>query len=111
MTDELRRFRLDGQVAIVGGGSGGIGIRTCAALAGAGADVAIVGRSAERLGEACAAVERTGRHALVLAADMASREQADRAVEQAIEVFGRLDVVVNGIGGGEIGRASCRERV
>lgn len=100
MTDELRRFRLDGQVAIVGGGSGGIGVRTCAALAGAGADVVIVGRSAERLDEACGAVERSGRSALAIAADMASRDQADRAVEQAIEVFGHVDVVVNGIGGG-----------
>jgi NAD(P)-dependent dehydrogenase (short-subunit alcohol dehydrogenase family) len=100
MTDELQRFRLDGRVAIVGGGSGGIGVRTCAALAGVGADVAIVGRSAARLDEARAAVEKSGRSALVIAADMASREQADRAVEQTIDAFGHVDVVVNAIGGG-----------
>ena len=98
--DELQRFRLDGQAAIVGGGSGGIGVRTCAALAGVGADVAIVGRAAARLEEARMAVEKSGRSALVIAADMTSREQADRAVEQTIDAFGRLDVVVNSIGGG-----------
>jgi gluconate 5-dehydrogenase len=100
VTDELQRFRLDGQAAIVGGGSGGIGVRTCAALAGVGADVAIVGRDAARLEEARLAVAKAGRRALVIAADMTSREQADRAVEQAIEAFGRVDVAVNSIGGG-----------
>ena len=53
--DELARFRLDGRVALVAGGSGGIGVRICAALAGVGARVAVVGRSAERLEEARAA--------------------------------------------------------
>src|SRR6516165_9875323 len=60
MTDELERFRLDGRVAIVGGGSGGIGVRTCAALAGIGANVAIIGRSAARLDAAQRVVEKTG---------------------------------------------------
>ena len=100
MTDELQRFRLDGQVAIVGGGSGGIGVRTCAALAGVGADVAIVGRATARLDEARMAVEKSGRNALVIAADVTSGEQAGRAVEQTIDRFGRVDVLVNGIGGG-----------
>ena len=45
--DELARFRLDGRVALVAGGSGGIGVRICAALAGVGARVAVVGRSAD----------------------------------------------------------------
>ncbi len=100
MTSELQRFRLDGRVAIVGGGSGGIGVRTCAALAGVGADVAIVGRSAARLDEARTAVEKSDRSALVIAADMTSREQAERAVQQTIDAFGHVDVVVNSIGGG-----------
>jgi NAD(P)-dependent dehydrogenase (short-subunit alcohol dehydrogenase family) len=100
VTDELKRFRLDGRAAIVGGGSGGIGIRTCAALAGTGANVAIIGRSATGLDEAAKAVAECGRTALVIAADMTSREQADRAVEQTMDAFGRVDVLVNGIGGG-----------
>jgi NAD(P)-dependent dehydrogenase (short-subunit alcohol dehydrogenase family) len=100
MTDELRRFRLDGKVAIVGGGSGGIGVRTCGALAGVGADVAVIGRSAEGLDKARTAVARSGRTALVIAADMTSREEADRAVDETVGAFGRVDVVVNAIGGG-----------
>ena len=100
MTDELQRFRLDGRVAVVGGGSGGIGVRACAALAGVGADVAIIGRSAARLDEARGAVEKSGRNALVIAADMVSREQAERAIKQTIDAFGHVDVVVNAIGGG-----------
>jgi len=100
VSDELSRFRLEGRVAIVGGGSGGIGLRACTALAGVGADVAIIGRSAERLEEARAAVEKAGRRALVLAADMTSRKQADAAVERTGEALGQVSVVVNGIGGG-----------
>ena len=100
MTDELDRFRLDGRVAIVGGGSGGIGIRACEALAGVGSEVAIIGRSAARLNAARKAVEKAGSRAFIIAADMASGEQARRAVEQTIEEFGHVDVVVNAIGGG-----------
>jgi NAD(P)-dependent dehydrogenase (short-subunit alcohol dehydrogenase family) len=100
VTDELRRFRLDGRVAIVGGGSGGIGVRTCAALAAVGADVAIIGRSSKRLEEASWAVRECGRPGLVIAADMTSRQEADRVVDQTVAAFGRLDVVVNAIGGG-----------
>jgi gluconate 5-dehydrogenase len=100
VTDELQRFRLDGHVAIVGGGSGGIGLRTCEALAGVGADVAIVGRDGARLDEARSAVEKTGRKALVIGADMTAQQEADRAVERAMDAFGRIDVVVNAIGGG-----------
>src|SRR5258708_8732940 len=108
MTYELQRFRLDGRVAIVGGGSGGIGVRTCAALAGVGADVAIVARSATRLDEARTAVEKSGRNALVIAADMVSREQAELAIEQTIDTFGHVDVVVNAIGGSAGTPLFCR---
>ena len=100
MKDELQRFRLDGRVAVVGGGSGGIGVRTCGALAAVGADVAIVGRSSARLDEACAAVQASGGRGLVIPADMTSPQDADQVVDQAVETFGRVDVVVNGIGGG-----------
>ena len=98
--DELSRFQLDGRVALVAGGSGGIGIRLCGALAGVGAKVAIVGRSEERLQAASAAVEEAGSEALVLAADATKEEDAERAVEEAARTLGRLDILVNGVGGG-----------
>ena len=46
MSDELERFRLDGRVAVVSGGSGGIGVRLCEALAGVGARLVVIGRDA-----------------------------------------------------------------
>jgi NAD(P)-dependent dehydrogenase (short-subunit alcohol dehydrogenase family) len=98
--DELARFRLDGRAAVVAGGSGGIGVRTCAALAAVGARVAVIGRSPERLDEARAAVADAGSEALVVAGDMASKAEADAAVAQVLDRFGRLDALVNAIGGG-----------
>jgi len=99
-THELQRFTLDDRVAVVAGGSGGVGVRTCGALAAVGARVAIIGRSEERLSEAREAVEKAGGEALVIAADMAHKTEADEAVQRVRETFGRVDVLVNGIGGG-----------
>jgi gluconate 5-dehydrogenase len=98
--DELSRFRLDGRTALVSGGSGGIGVRLCAALAGVGANVAIVGRSEERLQAAREAVEAAAAEALVISADATSEEDADRLVEETVGRFGRLDVLINAVGGG-----------
>ena len=98
--DELSRFRLDGRVALVAGGSGGIGARLCGALAGVGAKVAIVGRSEARLRAAREAVEAAGSEALVLAGDMTQETDADGVVGQAVDTFGRVDALVNAVGGG-----------
>ena len=75
--DELQRFTLADRVAVVAGGSGGVGVRTCGALAAVGAKVAIIGRSEERLAEARKAVENAGGEALVIAGDMADKAAAD----------------------------------
>jgi NAD(P)-dependent dehydrogenase (short-subunit alcohol dehydrogenase family) len=97
---ELRRFTLADRVAVVAGGSGGVGVRTCGALAGVGANVAIIGRSEERLADARKAVENAGGEPLVIAGDMTDKAAADDAVQQAVDTFGRVDILVNGIGGG-----------
>jgi gluconate 5-dehydrogenase len=98
--NELDRFRLDGRVALVAGGSGGIGVRVCGALAGVGANVAIIGRRAEGLEEARQGVEAAGGEALVLEGDMTKEADAERVVGEAVARFGRLDILVNAIGGG-----------
>jgi gluconate 5-dehydrogenase len=98
--DELERFRLDGRVAIVAGGSGGIGLRACAALAGVGAAVAVVGRARERLEQARAAVEDAGGQALVLTGDMTVKADADGVVAETMARFGRVDALLNAVGGG-----------
>jgi gluconate 5-dehydrogenase len=99
-TDELQRFTLRDRVAVVAGGSGGVGVRTCGALAAVGAKVTIIGRSEERLAEARKAVENAGGEALVVIGDMADKSAADDAIAQTLDAFGRVDILVNGIGGG-----------
>jgi NAD(P)-dependent dehydrogenase (short-subunit alcohol dehydrogenase family) len=98
--NELGRFRLDGRVALVAGGSGGIGVRLCGALAGVGAQVGVVGRSQERLAAARAAVEGAGGEALLLPGDMTHEDEAERVVAETVKRFGRLDILINAIGGG-----------
>jgi NAD(P)-dependent dehydrogenase (short-subunit alcohol dehydrogenase family) len=94
---ELDRFRLDGRVAVVSGGSGGIGSRLCAALAGVGARLVVVGRDRDR---AAAALDEAGGDGIAVAADVTSKEQADGAVGAGMQAFGRVDVIVNAVGGG-----------
>ncbi len=104
---ELDRFRLDDRIALVSGGSGGIGVRISAALAAVGARVAVVGRDEGRLQAAREAIEAAGSDALVLAADVTKEADADRVVDETIASFGRLDVLVNArsmIAGGRGGR-------
>lgn len=96
----IDRFRLDDRVAMIPGGSGGIGSELACGLADAGARVVIVGRSRERGGEAAKKVEDVGAKALVAVGDMTKEEDAERVVKETIDEFGRLDIVVNAIGGG-----------
>lgn len=94
------RFRLHDRVAIIPGGSGGIGSELARGMADAGARVVIVGRSAERAAEAAAKVQDVGAKALVAVGDMTKEEDAERVVKETVGELGRLDIVVNAIGGG-----------
>lgn len=96
----LDRFRLDDKVALIPGGSGGIGSELAAGLGAAGARVAIVGRSAEPAQEAAAKVENTGSEALVVTADVTTDEGAQQCVDETLDRFGRVDIVINAVGGG-----------
>jgi NAD(P)-dependent dehydrogenase (short-subunit alcohol dehydrogenase family) len=98
--DELERFRLDGRVAIVAGGSGGIGLRACVALAGVGADVVVIGRDRDRLAAAEREGEAAGAAFLAISGDMTVKADADRAVAETLDRFGRVDILVNAVGGG-----------
>jgi 7-alpha-hydroxysteroid dehydrogenase len=93
-------FRVDGRVAIVTGASRGIGAATALALAGAGADVVVSARNAEDLSALAAKVESdTGKRAVAVPADLNDLDSLDHLVEKAKSEFGRLDVVVNNVGG------------
>jgi NAD(P)-dependent dehydrogenase (short-subunit alcohol dehydrogenase family) len=97
-SDELPRFDVKGQVALVTGAARGIG-RACAlALARSGADVALGLRDAKTGGELAQQIEGMGRRALRLQMDMTKLDEVQAAVETAVAHFGRLDILVNNAG-------------
>ncbi len=88
-------FSLDGRVAVVTGGSSGIGAEMARALALAGARVVLVAQDAARLGEAADRLRAAGGKAAWVGADLADRSEVERAAEQAEAAFGSPDILVN----------------
>jgi len=84
--------------ALITGASSGIGEATARRLAACGAAVALVARRKDRLDELAAEIASVGGRAVAIEADITDQEQADSAVQQAIEEFGALDIVVNNAG-------------
>jgi 7-alpha-hydroxysteroid dehydrogenase len=95
----LDSFLLTDQVAIVTGAGRGIGAATAVALAEAGADVVVSARTRDQLEEVAARVEAAGRRALVVPADLSDLDAVAALAPAAVEAFGRLDVVVDNLGG------------
>ena len=103
MASELDRFSLAGRVALVPGGAGGIGRRVCVAFAHLGAKVALVSRSADHGTAARDWIRKEVSGAsdvLPITGDVTRPEDARAAVEQTVKAFGRLDILVNAVGGG-----------
>jgi NADP-dependent 3-hydroxy acid dehydrogenase YdfG len=90
--------RLTGTVALVTGASSGIGAATARRLAEHGASVALVARRKDRLEALAAEIEEAGGTALAVGADITDHAQAEGAVQQVVERFGRLDILVNNAG-------------
>jgi NADP-dependent 3-hydroxy acid dehydrogenase YdfG len=89
---------LAGKVALVTGASSGIGEGIALGLAEAGAAVALCARRAERLQGLAARIEAGGGKTLVLAGDVVDADFAASAVQQTIDHFGQLDILVNSAG-------------
>ena len=95
----LDRFRLDGKVAVITGGGRGLGAAIALAFAEAGADVLIASRTESQLEGVADQVRAAGRQAHIVAADLAHPETTAQLAAQAVEAFGKLDIVVNNVGG------------
>ena len=95
----LDRFTLTDHAAIVTGAGRGIGAATAVALAEAGADVLISARTEAQLTEVAARVEAAGRRAVVVPANLAHTDEVEALAQQAYDALGRLDIVVNNVGG------------
>ena len=95
----LDRFRVDDRVAVVTGAGRGIGAAAAVALAQAGADVVISARSEDQLAKVAREVEAAGRRAVAVPADLSDIDVAAGLAAAAFEAFGRLDIVVNNVGG------------
>jgi len=86
------------KVAIVTGGSSGLGRAIAEALAAAGARVVIAARNAETLEQAAAELSPNGQQVTPVAADVTRQDDVERLVARTIDEFGRLDVLVNNAG-------------
>ncbi|AXF85995.1 3-oxoacyl-[acyl-carrier-protein] reductase FabG [Ephemeroptericola cinctiostellae] len=88
-------WQLNGKVALVTGGGRGIGAAICEVLAFAGAFVVVVNRTAEVGEQVAQSIRSMGGQAIAIAADIGVRSEVDRVVLQAVQKYGRLDIVVH----------------
>jgi 7-alpha-hydroxysteroid dehydrogenase len=95
----LDRFQLTGRVAVVTGAGRGIGAASAIALAQAGADVVISARTEDHLAGVARQIEAAGRRAEIVPADLSDLDAVADLADAAVGVFGRLDIVVNNVGG------------
>jgi len=96
----LDAFRLDGRVAFVSGGGGAIGSALAVALGSAGAKVAVADINQGLADAAAERVRAAGAECIALAGDITSEAEAQRVVAAIVDRFGRLDIIVNAVGGG-----------
>src|SRR6266851_3408268 len=94
----LDTFGLDGKVALVTGGSRGLGLQIAEGLGEAGASIAITARRAEGLQKAVEHLTQCGINATSVVCDISNNDQVEAAVRQVLDHFGHIDVLVNNAG-------------
>src|SRR5258708_502092 len=94
----LDTFRLDGQVALVTGGSRGLGLQIAQALGEAGAAVAITARREEGLAQAVQQLEAQGISAMSARCDIANNADVEAAVQKVLAEWHHIDILVNNAG-------------
>lgn len=95
---ELSQFSLEGQVALITGGSRGMGEATALAFARAGADVAVTSRKLPDLEMVATEVRNLGRKALAVEAHVGRIDQFQPLVDRVVAEFGKIDILVNNAG-------------
>jgi NAD(P)-dependent dehydrogenase (short-subunit alcohol dehydrogenase family) len=95
---DLPQFSLEGKVALVTGGSRGIGEATAKVLAKAGADVAVTSRKLPELERVASEIRKLGRRALATECHVGRIEQLQPLVDHVVGELGRLDILVNNAG-------------
>lgn len=94
----LDLFNLEGRVAVVTGGSIGLGEQACTALAEAGAAVVVAARKVERCESTAERLRSLGGKAIAVKCDVGEPADIDAMVETALKEFGRIDILVNSAG-------------
>lgn len=95
--------RLAGRVAVVTGAGQGIGKAIAAALADEGANVALLGRTRQKVADVSKELTAQGNSALAIECDVANRDTVDHAVAETLASFGRIDILINNAQGGALG--------
>ena len=93
--ETLDLFRLDGQRAFVTGASRGLGRSMALALADAGDDIVITGRTQETLDATAGEIRASGRRAWTVRADMAMQAECERACNRILEELSPIDILIN----------------
>ena len=96
----LDQFRMDDRVVIITGASSGLGVAFAHAFAEVGADVVLGARRTDKLEAVADSVRTTGRSVHTVQTDVADPEQCQRLVDEAMQAFGRVDVLINNAGVG-----------
>ncbi len=110
MPDLQKLFTIEGQTAVVTGGSGVLGRTMCLALAQAGARVVVLGRRAELANKVADEIRAAGGQSLGVSCDVTQRSELERALAQITETFGQIDILINGAGGNQVGATTSPER-
>jgi NAD(P)-dependent dehydrogenase (short-subunit alcohol dehydrogenase family) len=92
------RLELNGKVAVVIGGTSGIGLAIAKGMAEAGADVVPTSRRQDQVQAAADEIERRGRRSIRVTSDVSDRASLERVLDESIRAFGKVDVLVNSAG-------------
>ena len=92
------RLELNDKIAVIAGGTSGIGLAIAKGMAEAGADVVPTSRRANMVEAAAAEIEQRGRRTIRLASDVSDRESLQRVLDETVSAFGKVDILVNSAG-------------